>query len=85
MSQTNVTPDAGSVPDPAPSRCGRCDGEMEAGFIIDVGHGSSALEPHWARGKFEKNVFGEMKGHPPQRRVLTYRCTRCGLLESYAP
>jgi hypothetical protein len=58
---------------------------MEAGFTIDTGaYGSMAL-PKWARGEPEKSIWTGLKvrGKDPLD-VVTYRCRRCGYLESYA-
>jgi len=58
---------------------------MEAGFLLDHAHANSAQQPEWAAGEPERSFFGTLKLRGRARyRVLTWRCGRCGLLESYA-
>lgn len=66
--------------------CPKCSGEMETGFLIDKSHGDQySNAPEWAEGAPETSFWTglELKGrerHP----VVTYRCSTCGYLESYA-
>ena len=58
---------------------------MEAGFIIDESYGMRTVA-NWIEGVAEKSIWTglKLKG----RRKLpaeTWRCTRCGWLDSYAP
>jgi hypothetical protein len=59
---------------------------MEPGFVIDKGTpGGSVSSPEWASGTPEPSFWSgvDLRGvvrHP----VVTYRCTGCGYLESYA-
>jgi hypothetical protein len=57
---------------------------MAEGFVVDQTYGANALG-HWYEGKPEKSIWTGLKlrgraKHP----VATYRCGRCGFLESYA-
>ena len=57
---------------------------MEPGYTIDVGYGSKTL-PKWTAGEPEKSMWTGLKLRgKDQLDVLTYRCRRCGYLESYA-
>ena len=57
---------------------------MEPGYTIDVGYGSKTL-PKWAAGEPQKSMWTGLKLRgKDQLEVLTYRCRRCGYLESYA-
>jgi hypothetical protein len=58
---------------------------MEVGIDVDFGHAASTQRV-WAPGEFEANFFGNVKGKQLDRalKVDTYRCPRCGLLDSYA-
>ena len=57
---------------------------MEQGFLIDVGYGTKAV-PKWAAGQPEKSIWTGLKLRgKEQLDVSTYRCRRCGYLESYA-
>ena len=64
--------------------CPKCNVKMEVGFLPDSTYGG-VVAPTWVAGDPTKNWLGAitMKGrttHP----VATYRCQRCGYLESYA-
>jgi hypothetical protein len=57
---------------------------MEEGFLLDKTHGAN-LSGHWVAGAPERSFWTGVKIrgkriHP----VRTFRCTACGLLESYA-
>jgi hypothetical protein len=65
--------------------CHKCGHAMERGYVLDAMHGGGNRVEHWAEGHPEASFwFGlKLKG----RRVMTvttWRCTGCGLLESYA-
>ena len=58
---------------------------MEAGFVMDrFDDGRRSLQ-HWMAGLPEYGFLGGLKTRQRQHLdVFTYRCTKCGLLESYA-
>ena len=58
---------------------------MAAGFVPDV-TGGPTVQSEWIEGEPRPAFFGGLKmsgtvGYP----IVTYRCTRCGYLESFAP
>jgi len=57
---------------------------MEPGFVVDHAHGAVA-KSEWASGepRYSKWSGMRMKGRQLYD-VVTYRCMRCGRLESYA-
>jgi hypothetical protein len=57
---------------------------MEPGFLVD--HSYATVEaPEWVEGPVEASVWTGVKLRGRERRrVETYRCVRCGYLESYA-
>jgi hypothetical protein len=58
---------------------------MEIGFIVDKLQNGARLESHWVEGPPEYSWFGGVKtGNRRMFKVVTYRCARCGYLESYA-
>lgn len=65
-------------------KCLRCQAEMEVGFIVDRTYGEN-LVSKWVAGEPEAafisgvKIRGKASGD-----VATYRCTKCGLLESFA-
>jgi formate dehydrogenase maturation protein FdhE len=65
-------------------KCPDCGGEMVEGFILDLA--DSALRvPRWLRGSPERSAWTGVKTKDTEcRPVETYRCTKCGLLRSYA-
>jgi len=64
--------------------CPRCSGAMEPGFTVDEGHGTKSV-PKWAAGEPERSIWTGLKLRGKDLRpVSTYRCRRCGYLESYA-
>lgn len=57
---------------------------MEAGFIVDESYGKKLVST-WVQGVPEKSFWmGLRLGSREQVQVATYRCRRCGYLESYA-
>ena len=68
----------------APS-CGKCKSSMEEGFVLDRGHGNAKNVAQWIEGAPQRAWYGlKTKGHETHA-IRTWRCTRCGYLESYAP
>jgi len=58
---------------------------MEAGVILDKGHANSLSTSEWLEGKPEKSFWAGLKTKGRDRLpVRTYRCPKCGYLESYA-
>ena len=68
----------------APSECARCGGTMEPGFILDEGYGKIGPEK-WVEGTPQFSIWTGLKLRGKDRlQVTSYRCRRCGYLESYA-
>lgn len=64
--------------------CPRCGGSMDEGYIIDETHGTMKRQA-WAQGAPEYSFWFGLKLRGKKRLdVSTYRCGRCGYLESYA-
>ena len=64
--------------------CPRCGGSMDEGFILDESHGTMKSQK-WVAGAPELSFWFGLKLRGKQRLdVSTYRCGRCGYLESYA-
>ena len=65
--------------------CPRCNGAMERGVVADKAHYSVPETQKWVEGAPEKSFWQGLK--MKDRDVIpvsTYRCERCGYLESYA-
>jgi predicted nucleic-acid-binding Zn-ribbon protein len=63
--------------------CPKCNGTMEVGFILEGGEGRFVSE--WVEGAPEFSFWTGLKTSNRRKlEVTTYRCARCGYLESYA-
>jgi hypothetical protein len=59
---------------------------MESGFVINKVGNAFASAPEWAEGVPERSFWTELNVTGRARHaVVTYRCSACGYLESYAP
>ena len=69
----------------SPSRCPKCEGEMEQGFILDISQ-AGGLVSRWAAGTPQKSFWTGTKAVPEESiiQIGTFRCASCGFLESYA-
>lgn len=69
--------------------CPKCSSAMEEGFMPDIGEGPALTRWHPGEPvpiRFLGSNMGIFKVNLKQLRpVVTYRCTQCGYLESYAP
>ncbi|MEO8176496.1 MAG: hypothetical protein ABI626_07540 [Sphingomicrobium sp.] len=64
--------------------CPRCGSGMEPGYTIDQAHGAYTV-PKWVVGAPRKSIWTGLKLRGTQQiEIATYRCRRCGYLESYA-
>jgi len=65
--------------------CIRCQSTMQEGFLIDRGDGNLGKVGEWVGGVPESGFWSGVKTKGRDRfPVKTFRCTRCGYLESYA-
>jgi hypothetical protein len=65
--------------------CSRCQGAMSAGFVLDKIDDARARQSDWQEGNSKRNFWTGVKLHADlQRPITTFRCERCGYLESYA-
>lgn len=65
--------------------CPKCRGAMERGFVADKAHYSVPEIQKWVEGVPERSFWSGLK--MKDRDVIpvsTYRCERCGYLESFA-
>ncbi len=68
-----------------PSTCPKCAGTMERGIVLDQVYGTHAV-PEWVEGEPERSIWTGLKLRGKARfGIATWRCRRCGFLESYAP
>jgi len=64
-------------------KCPKCQSEMEEGVVADRGHYDAAEYPEWGT-KIEQKLIRPMSKVINKKYVSTYRCKKCGFLESYA-
>jgi hypothetical protein len=80
-----------------PTKCLRCHGNLEAGYIPN-GVYNLVFPSSWVKGVPELRSSWRTRGgwfgdsldqkrlmSKSRFRIVTYRCTSCGMLESYAP
>lgn len=66
-------------------RCGKCGGAMKEGFLVDISQRISRIS-HWAEGAPEFWFLDILRMRGRRRlAVRSFRCSKCGFLESYAP
>lgn len=64
--------------------CPRCQGSMAVGFILDNTEGGYRVA-NWVEGAPVPSMWVGVKlGQRTKYEVQTWRCSRCGFLESYA-
>jgi len=67
-----------------PVKCPKCAGRMEPGFVLDQTYGAN-LQAEWVEGSPTPTGWTGVKMKGRERiPVTTYRCERCGYLESFA-
>lgn len=58
---------------------------MVEGYILDITQAGGRAVAKWIEGAPEKSMWMGLKiGDRAQRDIQTWRCGRCGFLESYA-
>jgi hypothetical protein len=65
--------------------CAGCGGTMEEGFVLDRGHYSFPSEQQWVEGEPQRSFWTGLDVDGKRLyKVTTYRCEKCGRLDSYA-
>lgn len=66
------------------SVCPKCQSAMKRGFILDHTYGYLDVAT-WVEGEPERSFWSGLKTHGRKMvKVETWRCSKCGFLESYA-
>jgi DNA-directed RNA polymerase subunit RPC12/RpoP len=64
--------------------CPRCGATLEAGYVVDESYGTRTVAK-WIAGEAERSMWTGLKTRGKDKLdITTYRCRRCGFLESYA-
>ena len=70
---------------PLPSPCPKCAGPMAEGFLLELMDHGSHVPTRWVEGAPEPSFWTGVKVKDrAMLPITTYRCGRCGFLESYA-
>ncbi len=64
--------------------CSKCNGRMEQGYIPEAREYTAKVSS-WIEGEPRKAWFGLKLRGLRQFEIETWRCSRCGFLEEYAP
>ena len=66
--------------------CPKCSGRMDEGFVLDHTHGANVnLPAAWVEGQPRRSFWTGLKlSGTVQHPITSYRCARCGYLESFA-
>ena len=68
----------------ADHKCPKCQHELEEGFVADITSGG-VFTSKWVEGEPEKSLWTGTKTKGKRKvEIMTFRCTNCGYLESYA-
>ena len=63
----------------------KCQGSMTEGYMLDVTQNGARSVSKWIEGVPEKSFFVGLKiSGRANLQIQTWRCGRCGFLESYA-
>lgn len=66
-------------------QCPKCNAQMDEGFTLDDTYGGR-VQSQWAEGPPRRSIWTGIKIAKDARHpITTYRCQKCGYLESYAP
>lgn len=65
-------------------KCSKCSGEMQEGVVVDLNY-AGILRSMWVEEHAEKSA-GAVTAANSKRKIktMTYRCSNCGFLDSYA-
>jgi hypothetical protein len=58
---------------------------MEQGFTLELKDGNQKAVTEWVEGPPEKKWYGLVLRGKRRLAIESWRCSRCHLLESYAP
>jgi hypothetical protein len=64
--------------------CSKCNGDMQEGLVVDLSY-AGILRSMWVEDEPETQVVaGIADNHKRKLKTITYRCSNCGFLDSYA-
>lgn len=64
--------------------CSKCNGQMEEGVVVDLNY-QGAIPSMWVEDRAGNGATsGGIDNHKRKVKTITYRCSSCGFLDSYA-
>ena len=64
--------------------CSKCNGQMEEGLVYDLNY-KGAIPSMWVEDRAGAGgASGAVDNHKRKVKTITYRCSNCGFLDSYA-
>lgn len=64
--------------------CSKCSGQMEEGLVVDLNY-KGAIPSMWVEDPIaEGGGPATVDNHKRKVKTITYRCSNCGFLDSYA-
>ena len=64
--------------------CSKCSGQMEEGLVYDLNY-KGAIPSMWVEDRAgDGGASGAVDNHKRKVKTITYRCSNCGFLDSYA-
>ena len=64
--------------------CSKCNSDMQQGVVVDLSY-AGVLSSMWVEDQAETGVVaGIADNHKRKLKTITYRCSNCGFLDSYA-
>ena len=63
--------------------CSKCSGQMEEGLVVDLNY-KGAIPSMWVEDQTTGGAAVVTDNHKRKVKTITYRCSNCGFLDSYA-
>ena len=64
--------------------CSECNSHMQQGVVVDMSY-AGILRSMWVEDQAENSVIAGIPDHHKRKvNTITYRCSNCGFLDSYA-
>jgi DNA-directed RNA polymerase subunit RPC12/RpoP len=65
-------------------KCSKCNSEMQEGLVVDLGY-AGVLRSMWVEDPAGNSGSpGNVDNNKRKVKTITYRCSNCGFLDSYA-
>ena len=63
--------------------CSKCNSDMQQGVVVDLSY-AGILRSMWVEDQADNLSPGTADNHKRKLKTITYRCSNCGFLDSYA-